>query len=114
MRCPACGQELDDVGQCPNCAPAAADPGPPADPTIELTPVFSSGDPALIALAKSLLEGEGIDYLVRGEGVQDLFGGGRIGAGFNIVTGPAQFVVREDDAQRARELLGDLSAAESD
>lgn len=84
-------------------------PEPPPDPAIQLTTVFASGDPALIAVAKSLLDAEQIDYLVRGDGVQDLFGWGRMGAGYNIVTGPAQFVVREEDAQRVRELLRDLS-----
>ena len=71
--------------------------------------MFASGDPALIAVAKSLLDAEQIDYIVRGDGLQDLFGWGRVGAGYNIVTGPAQFVVREEDAQRVRELLRDLS-----
>ena len=79
---------------------------------IQLTAVFSAGDPALIALAKSLLESERIDFVVRGEGVQDLFGWGRVGAGFNSVTGPAEFVVREQDAGRARELLRGLTASE--
>jgi hypothetical protein len=78
------------------------------DPDIQLIPVLRTGDAAVIALAKSLLEGEGIDFLVRGEGLQDLFAWGRIGSGFNIVAGPAEFVVRQEDADRARELLQDL------
>ena len=111
MYCPSCGEELDEgVTECPTCGvlPVEARPGPPADPTIQLTTVFSAGDPALIAVAKSLLEGEGIEYLVRADGLQDLFGWGRVGSGYNIVTGPAEFVVRQDDAERARELLRDL------
>jgi hypothetical protein len=83
-------------------------PGPPADPNIRLTPVFRAGNPAVIALAKSLLDGEGIEYFVRAEALQDLFGWGRTGVGFSIVAGPAEFVVREEDAARARELLRDL------
>lgn len=59
-------------------------------------------------MVKSLLESEGIEYLVRSEGVQDLFGWGRLALGYSIVTGPAEFVVRRDDAARARELLRDL------
>jgi hypothetical protein len=111
MYCPSCGEKFGwSVTECPECGVELVEtrPGPPADPTIKLTAVFSSGDPALIALAKSLLEGEGIEYLVRAEGVQDLFGWGRIGAGYNIITGPAEFVVRDDNAERARELLHDL------
>ena len=83
-------------------------PGPPPDPNIRLTPVFRTGDAGLIALAKSLLESEAIEYLVRSENVQDLFGWGRVGSNFNVVSGPAEFVVREEDAERARTLLEDL------
>ena len=111
MYCPSCGEKFGwSVTECPECGVELVEtrPGPPADPTIQLTAVFCTGDPALIALAKSLLDGEGIEYLVRGEGVQDLFGGGRIGAGYNIITGPAEFVVRADNAERARDLLHDL------
>ena len=78
------------------------------DPAIVLVTVLSTGDPALIAMAKSLLDDEGIEYLLRGEGLQDLFGWGRVGTGYNILTGPAEFVVRTDDAERARQLLHDL------
>jgi Putative prokaryotic signal transducing protein len=81
------------------------------DPDIELVPVFETGDAGLIAVVKSILEGEGIDYLVRGEGVQDLFGAGRLTAGFNYITGPAQFLVRSEDKERARELLQDLESS---
>lgn len=89
------------------------DPSPerPPDPNIHLTTVFRSGDPAQIAVAKSLLEGEQIEYLVRGDALQDLFGYGRIALGYSIVTGPAEFVVREEDAERARELLQGLATA---
>ena len=112
MRCPSCGEPVNwTFDECPNCASALRDArsAPPPDPNIRLTPVLSVANPALIALAKSLLDAEGIEYLVRGENVQDLFGWGQLGAGFNIVTGPAEFVVREDDAQRARELLRNLT-----
>lgn len=74
-----------------------------------LVPILRTGDPGLIPLAKSLLEGEGIEYLVRGENLQDLFGAGRLG-GYNYVTGPAEFLVRTEDAERARMLLDGLDA----
>jgi hypothetical protein len=112
MYCPSCGEKFDwTVTECPECGVELVEtrPGPPADPSIELTTVFSSGDPALIALAKSLLEAEDIEYFIRAEAVQDLLGWGRIGAGYNIATGPTEFVVRDDDAERARELLHDLA-----
>jgi hypothetical protein len=84
------------------------DPPIAPDPHIELVPVFRSGDQGHIVLAKSLLESEGIDYLVRGEGLQDLFGLGRLAVGFSNVVGPAEFLVRRADGERARELLCDL------
>jgi len=111
MYCPSCGASVDSTeAVCPECgvAPAEARPGPAPDPTIQLTSILSSGDPALIAVAQSLLEAEGIEYLIRSEGLQDLFGWGRVGAGFNLFAGPAEFVVRDEDAHRARELLADL------
>jgi Putative prokaryotic signal transducing protein len=80
----------------------------PPDPNIELVVVFQTGDQGKIVVARSLLEAEEIDYLVRGEGLQDLFGWGRLAIGFSNVVGPAEFVVRREDEQRARELLRDL------
>jgi hypothetical protein len=41
-------------------------------PDLERVIVFQTGDEAKILVAKSLLEAEGIDYVVRGEGVQEL------------------------------------------
>jgi putative signal transducing protein len=109
MICPNCGQEYDDIliRVCPACDVDLVDrlPGAEPDPNIELVPVFATGDPACIAFVESLLEGEGIEYFVRSDGVQDLVGYGRFGAGFNIATGPAEFVVRAEDAERARGLL---------
>ena len=79
---------------------------------IALVPVFATGEAALIAVAKSLLEAERIDYFVRGEGLSDLFGYGRLFTTFNYVVGPPQFMVREEDAERARELLKDLATGD--
>jgi hypothetical protein len=81
----------------------------PPDPNIELVAVFRSGDQGQIVVAKSLLEAEGIEYLVRSEGLQDLFGWGRLAIGFSNVVGPAEFLVRKEDGDRARELLRDLT-----
>jgi hypothetical protein len=45
------------------------------------------------------------------EDLQDLFGLGRISGGFSLAMGPAEFWVRQEDADRARELLDDLTAS---
>ena len=96
---------------CPTCDVETVDrlPGPEPTPDVELVRVLVTGDAGLIAIAKSLLEAEAIDYFVRGDGLQDLFGLGRI-SGFSFAMGPAEFWVREDDADRARELLEGLTA----
>jgi hypothetical protein len=78
-------------------------------PEVTLEPVLRTADAGLIPLAKSLLEGERIEYFVRGENLQDLFGAGRLG-GYNYVTGPVEFWVRAEDADRARTLLDGLDA----
>ena len=70
--------------------------------------VLQSGDPALLAVAKSLLDAEGIGYHAKGEGVQDLFAWGRFGTGFSPIAGPIELQVAAADADRARELLADL------
>ena len=74
----------------------------------DLVPVLVTGEEGLFLLAKSVLDSEGIEFLVRGENPQDQFGGGRVGTVFNLVTGPAELLVRTEDADRARALLNDL------
>ena len=75
---------------------------------LELVSIFRRGDPGVIPLAVSLLTGEDIEHLVRGEGPH-LFGWGSVGAGYNFITGPAEFFARSEDAERATELLIELS-----
>jgi len=114
MFCPQCLEEYSwDVMVCPTCDVDTVDrlPGPEPDPDVELVLVLSTGDAGLIAVAKSLLEGEKIDFFVRGDGLQDLFGLGRI-TGFSYAMGPAEFWVREADAGRARERLADLTPSD--
>lgn len=74
----------------------------------ELVPVFETGNEAIIAVVKSILDEAQIRYLVEGEGVQDLFGVGVIGTGFNPITGPVIFKVMPEDETYATELLKDV------
>jgi hypothetical protein len=113
MFCPQCEEEYSwDVMVCPVCDVDTVDklPGPEPTPDAELVQVFVTGDPGLIAIARSLLDGEKIDYFVRGEGLQDLFGLGRA-TGYNFAMGPAEFWVRDEDGENARVLLEDLRAS---
>jgi hypothetical protein len=75
--------------------------------------VFESGHEGLIALAKSMLDEAGIEYVVKGEGVENLLGVGVMGTGFNPVTGAIQIQVLDDKAEEARELLKDLKESDN-
>jgi hypothetical protein len=83
-------------------------PEPEGLPEAEVVTVFRVGDPALVALAESLLLEEGIPYTKKGEQIQDLFALGRFPAGFNPITGPIQIQVPEEYVDQATEILKDL------
>jgi len=76
--------------------------------------VLRSGDSAMLAVAKSLLDAANIPYYAKGEGVQDLFAWGRFGTGFNPVVGPVELQVAAEDAERAAKLLSDLDQQRDD
>jgi len=65
-------------------------------------------NPAVLAVAKSLLEGAGLRFFIRNEGVQSLFGWGEMGTGYNFITGPPVLMVEAARAEEARELLEPL------
>lgn len=75
----------------------------------KLVTVFETGKEAVAAVVKSILDEAQIKYLAQGEGVQDLFGVGVIGTGFNPITGPVEFKVMPEDAEYAMELLKDIA-----
>src|SRR6185503_17493716 len=118
MYCPECGGEYrDGFTQCVDCdvalvptAPApAVEEEPPTDEP--LVTVLETGDPAEMALVESLLMEGHIPYVKQGDGVQDLFGMGRVG-GFNVLTGPARLLVAKKKAEAAREIIRDLPTAQ--
>jgi hypothetical protein len=76
---------------------------------VDLVTVLRTSDLATTKVVKSLLEAEGIPCLLQGEGLQDLWGLGRAGTGFNVAAGPVQVQVRPQDAAVALELQGRLS-----
>ena len=116
MYCPECGGEYrDGFSQCADCEVAlVATPPVPVDhgPDSDLVTVLETGDPAEIAFVESLFMEAGIPYVKQGDRVQDLFGVGRLGAGFNVLTGPARLLVPEEHAEAAAEMLRELPAAE--
>lgn len=74
----------------------------------DLVTVFESGDVVLFAMAKSALDTAGIRYITQSEGLQDLFGWGRLFSGYNFVTGPPRIRVTPENATRAHDLLSEL------
>ena len=108
--CPECNVEyIDTAIRCSDCdveltwGPAIQEEHP--DPKIET--VYVTGDPALVAIVKSLLEDAEIEYFTKGYEIQDLIGIGGLG-GLNYATGPVEFAVAGKDAPTARELLAHL------
>jgi len=74
---------------------------------LDLRTVLETSDPALIAIAEGILEGANIEYLARGENIQDLFGLGRL-VPVNPISGPVVIQVAADNVAEARDLLNDL------
>jgi hypothetical protein len=121
MFCPSCGSEYrEGFTRCVDCEVDLVDTPPlPADAhpdTGDVETVFATGDPVALLTAQSLLDEAGIPYLTRGEGMQDLFGMGRLGTGFSIVAGPIEIQVGARRAQEAADLLraADLEPGEDD
>jgi hypothetical protein len=101
--CPQCGAEYQEgIQECSDCQlelVAELPPEPRAQPDLELVTVLATGNPALIAVAKSLLEDSGIEYLTQNEGFHDLFPVNR----FRV-----HIQVRQEDEEEATALLADL------
>jgi hypothetical protein len=76
--------------------------------------VLATGDMAVLAVARSILEAAGIPHTVKHDAVQDLFRAGRIMTGLNPTGGLMEIRVMPDNARDARELLAHLVEATPD
>lgn len=124
MYCPKCRSEfVEGIQECDDCKVALIHEIPPEADDLpselvqdhsDLITVFMAGNAGLIALAKSILEGAGIPYFAKGEGLQSLFGLGGLGTGFNPLVGPVQIQVPRDCEKAAVGLLVDLEGENSD
>ena len=99
--CPQCEAEYQEgISQCRECGVAlvATLPAGEAPQWIDFVTVLVTRDHAELALAKSLLEGAGIPFFAKNEGVENL-----------IAAGPVEVQVRPEHAGEAKELLRDLN-----
>lgn len=107
MICPQCGSEYrEGFTHCVDCDVDLVAQGTPVEPDIRLVKIYEGGNAAVLPLIESVLRDANIEFMTRGEALQDLFalGGFGTGGGSNAL-GPVEFWVREDDEAAARELL---------
>ena len=124
MWCPECGGEYrEGFTECADCGgvalverlPAPPEPLPEVKeppPGVRLVTVLETGDPAELAFAESVLIDADIPYTKKGESLQDLFVLGRLGLGFNPITGPVLLQVPEENAEAAIQLLEEVEPEE--
>jgi catechol 2,3-dioxygenase-like lactoylglutathione lyase family enzyme len=112
MFCPKCKDEFRaGFTRCNDCDVDLVDALPPEEPeppAPDYVTVLETGDQTLVAVAKSVLDGAGIFSVARNERVQNLFGWGSVGTGYNVAMGPIQVQVMKEDEAVARRLLATL------
>ncbi|HKQ98327.1 MAG TPA: nuclear transport factor 2 family protein [Candidatus Polarisedimenticolia bacterium] len=119
MICPQCkGEYRDGFNQCADCfvnlvvaSPPPAEERAPVRHDVELVTVFETGNPALAAVASTLLDSASIRYVTRGGGLEETFGIARFSASMSQIAGPFEFQVDRADAADAKALLSDVKAA---
>lgn len=60
------------------------------------------------ALIRSVLEQEGVEYSIQNEGLQDLFGAGRLGTGVNQIVGEIKMTVNRKNKKIVEFLLKEI------
>lgn len=117
MYCPECGYDYRaGFDECPQCqVPLVEDQGEEVDDSgrkaestedVVLVTVLDTGDPGQVAVAKSVLDGSDILYILEGEGQLGLFGVGLSSKS------PVRIKVRQEDEAAARELLSQVAEEE--
>jgi hypothetical protein len=98
MFCPKCGSEyVEGITECADCK-VALKPEPPRQvhrtprEFIEVLQTYNAGD---IALIRSLLDNDDIEYIFQGDTVNSIY----------PLLLPATLIVRKDQVERVRELV---------
>lgn len=122
--CPDCDLELVEelpavdskTTECPDSDLDLVEESPAVDIETaewkEMVTIATVSDPAFLLVAKSILQDAGISYLAKNEGVQDLFGMGRIGTGFTIFAQPVELQVPGELVDDATRLLDKIERPE--
>ena len=98
MFCPNCRTEYrQGITVCADCGAKLVEQLTPDVDDRDLMTVLETGDLAVVALAKSMLEEAGIDYAVKGELPMQ-----------QLSVGPVEIQVDKDHEAEASELLADL------
>ena len=106
MFCPQCGAEYESgIRECADCGvELSAQPPPSADPEwVEFVTVLTTRDHAELAIAKSVLDGEGIPFFAKNEEVENL-----------LATGPVELQVPPEHESAAKDLLEKLNEPEAE
>jgi hypothetical protein len=115
--CPKCEAEYrEGIYECADCGVALVEDLPARDvhPDLELIAVFETADPALLPVAKSVLEAAEIPFFVQGDEAMGLLPVGRFATG---LTQKGQGMVAiihvdKDHEEGAREVLSPLESEE--
>lgn len=105
MFCPKCRLEYEPgIARCADCNVKLVKTLPDDAGYVEFVTVLETGNPAVLAVAKSLLDDAGIEYFAKGETVQNIVGGA-FGVGFNVATGPVELQVDSAKLDEAKAVL---------
>ena len=114
MVCPECGAEYGEgFDRCTDCDVALVHERPPEDH--EATPyvtVFETSETDLIPVIKSVLRGAEIPFNTEGEAMMNLFPSDLLGPLMSRPGAEVSFLVPEERAEEARQLLTEQPAPE--
>jgi hypothetical protein len=115
--CPNCEAEYrEGIYECADCGVALVESLPEKDvhPEVELIAVFETADPALLPIAKSVLEAAEIPFFVQGDEAMGLLPVGRFATGLTQKGQGMVAIVHVDKKheERAKEVLSPLETEE--